>query len=403
MSIVHIISKHDNSKHASFGVDPGKELPKLADSSIRVRTSLISLTSNNLTYARAGTPLHWWDTFPVPATAPASYANAENWGILPAWGYGEVLESTLSIPVGTTLWGFWPTSSLPVDLQLEPAEPAGHWIDTSPHRTKVMSYYQRYTQVKDPITEEEKAKTSLYKPVWVAGFALDRYVFTTSPSQRPPTHPFGTGNAWTTEDADLTNAVVVNLSAASKTARGFLWQLAKREMAQRPLGILNVTNSPSSLPQSPISKPVSYASLSGSGTLDWIKKLAPRRLVILDFGGPTSIANSLTQLNIPTTTVGIGSEPKVYSPDELKARMQSGADVGMVRLNTSGVREVAIANEGPEAYFEREERVWGEWLVDGEAVGTEVEWGEGVRALEEGWEGLCRGEVPGARGLVYRL
>ena len=55
---VHVISKSDNSKHASFTLEtaPGE----LAASSVRVKVELISLTSNNLSYARGGTVLHWW-------------------------------------------------------------------------------------------------------------------------------------------------------------------------------------------------------------------------------------------------------------------------------------------------------------------------------------------------------
>ena len=57
---VHVVSKTDNAGHATFNLQI-ESLPtvQLAPSSIRVRTLLVSLTSNNLSYARGGHFLHW--------------------------------------------------------------------------------------------------------------------------------------------------------------------------------------------------------------------------------------------------------------------------------------------------------------------------------------------------------
>ena len=67
-----------------------------------------------------------WDTYPLPTASPAPYNDVASWGIVPAWGYAIVIESTTSIPEGTVLWGFWPTSTVPADLQLKATEPKGH-------------------------------------------------------------------------------------------------------------------------------------------------------------------------------------------------------------------------------------------------------------------------------------
>jgi hypothetical protein len=67
-SFIHVVSKRDNAKHASFQLDD--EMPPLAESSFRVRTKLIAMTFNNLAYAQGGSLLRWWDTYPVPETAP---------------------------------------------------------------------------------------------------------------------------------------------------------------------------------------------------------------------------------------------------------------------------------------------------------------------------------------------
>ena len=57
---VHVVSKVDNEQHATFTLQtPSSPAVELSPSSIRVRTLLVSLTSNNLSYARGGHFLHW--------------------------------------------------------------------------------------------------------------------------------------------------------------------------------------------------------------------------------------------------------------------------------------------------------------------------------------------------------
>lgn len=56
---VHVVSKLDNRQHASFNQEAAAQR-ELSDSSVRIRTQLISLTSNNLTYARMGGFLRWY-------------------------------------------------------------------------------------------------------------------------------------------------------------------------------------------------------------------------------------------------------------------------------------------------------------------------------------------------------
>jgi hypothetical protein len=209
-SSIHVASKHDNASHASFQL--AVALPPLAASSLRIRTQLLAITFNNLSYAQFGSFLHWWDTFPVPECAPAPYNNRNGWGIVPAWGYGEVIDSTIdALPPGSSLWGFWPTSAFPVDLRLEAAvEPKGHWREVSAHRSQLMDLYNRYIEVpmESAQSDDEKAWTAILKPVWEAAYRLNRYVFpgVGEAEHISPLHPSGLGQEWTAADADLTSA-----------------------------------------------------------------------------------------------------------------------------------------------------------------------------------------------------
>lgn len=59
---VHVVSKADNSHHAAFSLKASRTLflNPHAKSQIQVRPILFSLSSNSLSYARAGEFLHWF-------------------------------------------------------------------------------------------------------------------------------------------------------------------------------------------------------------------------------------------------------------------------------------------------------------------------------------------------------
>lgn len=64
---VHVVSKKNNKDHASFALGESFHGSlELAPSSVRVRPAVISLTSNNLSYARGGDFLHWYTSLPFP-------------------------------------------------------------------------------------------------------------------------------------------------------------------------------------------------------------------------------------------------------------------------------------------------------------------------------------------------
>src|SRR3954447_15572987 len=135
-----------------------------------------------------------WDTYPLPINSPLPYSGSNSsWGIVPAWGYAVVVESTTSIPQGAIMWGFWPTSSALTDLKLEAAEPKGHWIETSGHRQRLMHLYNRYNEVQRPpvavsspfssFTQEElevMAWTTLFGAVGESSYLLSHHVFSPS-------------------------------------------------------------------------------------------------------------------------------------------------------------------------------------------------------------------------------
>ncbi|KAL4909125.1 hypothetical protein BDW74DRAFT_77821 [Aspergillus multicolor] len=83
----------------------------------------------------------------------------------------------------------------------------------------------------------------LFLPTWQTGYLMSRHTFTSNPKSQPPIHPLGL-ETWTAEDADISAAIVISLSASSKTGRSFAYHLLRREASEEPLGFLQVSQTP---------------------------------------------------------------------------------------------------------------------------------------------------------------
>lgn len=405
-TVVHVVSKADNAKHAVCEIS--QALPALALSSVRVRTYLISLTSNNLTYARSGgPPLHWWDVYPAPAACPPPFNNQEKWGIVPAWGYGLVTDSTIeAINPKSLLWGMWPTSGHEFDLHLEASEPAGWWKESSDRRSKLMTVYNRYEQP-ESLSPADMQIAALCKPLWAGPNLLNSSVFSSR-----CIHPFGLGDPWAAEDAQLSSAVVVSLSASSKTGRSFSWELARNRNSSKhgPLGLLQLTSAPQTLPSFQTSLPVKAATYTDEQAPLWIGQFKPTRVVVIDFGAPDAVLQSLLSL-LPTivssasvTVLSVGYENKIYSPEELKVKLNANA--GKTRLNSSGLRDQAIKFIGADRYFGESDEAWKRCVADktfGNININVLTTVQGQDGVEGAWHDLAHRKIPPTMGLVIDL
>lgn len=411
---VHVVSKQDNAKHATCKA-AAPATPLSTPWSVRVEPQMIALTANNLSYARGGQMLAWWDAFPVPYSLPSPYNDTSSWGIVPAWGIAEVRSSTIhSLPTGTLLWGFWPTSSALFDLTLESAPfSSKHFVEVSPARQSLMNAYNLYSISPYPGGSDLSRWSAAYKPVWEAAYILNRYVFS---SVSQPLHPSGTA-AWTAGDADLTNAGVISLAASSKTGRSMAWMFQSNRLvsAQGPRYLLQVTSQPSLLRSTPPESDlkvnsVSYADLADPQVLSFIASLGLSKIVILDFGAaPATLAalnSKLQALPITITVIGVGSEAKVYAPAELKAYGAMGRDIGKIQMNTSALRDVAMRSEGAAEYFAEMERCWQRCEEEKGLGGLELDRRRGVAGemgIDGAWRELCEGKSKGNGVVVVDL
>ncbi|KAJ5183783.1 hypothetical protein N7492_001399 [Penicillium capsulatum] len=434
---VHVVSKKNNQQHATFTLHtPPRKLP---DSSVRVRVQLISLSSNNLSYARMGEALRWWDTYPVSKSYPAPYNDSSTWGNVPAWGFAAVEESTISeLAPGTLLYGFWPTSAAPADLKLEASYLDGHWTEISEHRKSLMPLYNRYkqTSVSQPVSTLSRSPSSEAQAelehlawsavlIWKSGYFLSEHVFPPYPEKQTPIHPLGhqPGLSWTTDDGDISSAAVISLAASTKTARSLAYFLERRPSGSGPLGFLQVTSSVASLseasqkadPPFP-SKSVEYSQIDSHGTVAWLKNINPYKIVVIDFGARSNTLKRLLEAikdeaslqPAQVVIVHVGSEQKVITPEETLANRKAMTELGKIQYNTSGIEDSLLQTMGMGAFYEtldakgkqmRDDRQ--QWLAD-----IKIVWGRGVSGtggIEGAWDRLCQGQVGSNEALVYHV
>jgi hypothetical protein len=429
MATVHVVSKDNHADQHLVEVSVST-LPALAPSSVRVRSTVLGLTANNLSYARMGSVYYWWSAYPVQIDFPAPFNDTSKYGIVPAWGFATVLESKITdIKVESLIFGFWPLSSLPVDLQLEPAKLSGHWWETSEHRQKMMTLYNRYMiddRKATSLADEQNPQTielgweAATRVLWSCGHLLNCFVFP-GHSNVKPVHPLVEKLLWSREDADLSSTVLVSLSASTKTGLSVADQVIhNRPREAGPVGLLAVASKPDKtalcLDGAPFpTKAVTYSQGNNIDTKSWIQSLVererPTRVLIMDFGGRGNslqkIHDMLTSLELSVTTLAVGSEAKAYTSQELAASRADFERLNKIQSNASGQRSSAMAQIGDERYFAGMFEEWKRFRGRGGFPGMRLKWIDGMigeKGIEGAWKKLCDGTASvGGENIVLRL
>jgi Protein of unknown function (DUF2855) len=112
----------------------------LAVGEILVKIDRFAITANNITYAVLGDRLGYWQFFPTAA------ADAGEWGILPVWGFADVVFSNAQgVAVGERLFGYFPPAKY---LKLLPVRTTPtRLFDGAVHRAALPPGYNSYTRV----------------------------------------------------------------------------------------------------------------------------------------------------------------------------------------------------------------------------------------------------------------
>lgn len=181
----HLISKSD-IRTTSWRET---ELPRLAAGHARLKVDAFALTANNVTYARFGKEMQYWNFFPT---------GDEIHGRVPVWGFATVTESDVEgVAVGKRVYGYLPISTH-FDVQPSRISPQS-FVEGAPHRKGLAAIYNTFifNDADDSYDEALEAQQMLFRPLFTTGWMIDDSLM---------------------ENADEVPETVVISSASSKTA-----------------------------------------------------------------------------------------------------------------------------------------------------------------------------------------
>ena len=213
------INKTDPARTRLIEMTPADYAATMGEGDVLVRVDRFGLSSNNITYVVLGDRMDYWQFFPAAPEPGDDAAGADGWGLMPVWGFGDVVESRCAnLEVGERLFGYFPPAT---HLLMHPdaARPAvSPVVDVSAHRAELPTTYNTYQRVLqepdyDPADDDLRI---LLNPLQTTAWALREQL---------------RDAAWFAAEQ------VVIVSASSKTGIGLARALKQDESAPAIIGI----------------------------------------------------------------------------------------------------------------------------------------------------------------------
>ena len=415
--VIQVLSRNNYEDQYLVSLPKAYPLPPLAPSSIRIKSTILSLTTNNFAYARIGHLLGWWDVHPLPPSIPAEYSDPTKFGCISAWGYAEVIESNVSgLEVGTWFWGYLPIGTLPFDMEVKFTDVQGQFVEVSQRREKQLPIYNRYffypPNSKELLDKESLGYDALMLILFQTGYMINRYVFAWEPSEL--VQPSGDSrDGWTVQHAALVDdSVVLVFAASGKTALGLAYCLKHdRPAGRKPRMVIGVGSTKSKAfteSTALYDKVLTYD--ADSGDLEHPLGLTPdTKIAVIDVGSRDGAADrwavKLRKSFSDVVQIQVAGEFKTESPEEATARFLARKKVEGYKavINASKMRTQAMDKIGDQRYYDDFAKVWNSVKKGGYIKGMRVVWGEGMEDLGRGWEKLYKGQVGPDEGLVFSL
>jgi hypothetical protein len=337
----------------------------VADREVLLAVRHVALTTNNITYALFGERMQYWQFFP---------SGEPGWGIVPVWGYAEVLASRAEgLAAGERIYGYWPLATHAVVQAAQVSR--GRFVDAAPHRAALPPVYNQYLRcMADPTYRAaDEAALAIVKPLFTTAWLLA---------------DFFQQQGW------CGAARLVISSASSKTAYATAW-------CARRLGGVQVVG---------LTSPANAAFVRGLGcydqvlTYDEVTRLdAGVRTVFADFSG--------------------SSEQRARLHNHLRDALAHSAVIGATQFS-AGPREAALPGAKPSFFFAPEQgrrraEAWGgtelqrrvgeaqqaflERALDPAAPWLRVEPHEGLAAAAVVMTSLAEGRVDPRLGHAVQL
>jgi hypothetical protein len=385
--------------------------PPLGPSSIRMRTKVLGLSINNFTYAKLGFLIGWWDVHRLPPSTPAPFNDAAKYGRINAWGFGEILESTLpSVPAGSYLWGYLPIGTLAQDLEVKDADAQGQLLVTSPSRSKTMSIYNRYIVFPPSLRHDIEAKTDsvgydvLVRIMFETAYLIADYAFPANPQEAVAAISVYNKDSWTAQNADLTGATIIILAPGAKIGLSLAYLL--KSCGHKAKQVIAATSeySVDFVKGLPMYDGVVLTSEAPDQILSHFKVGAGDKLVLFDCGSRGDIgphwSAALAGLSKNFLHIPIGGDTSEVPAEAVLSAFQQPSPEHVKRVSASDLREAAIAKDGEQKYFDSLEAAWKAFKQQ-EIPGFKVRWGDGMEDVKRGWETIAANKAPVSEGLVY--
>ncbi|MFK7904806.1 MAG: DUF2855 family protein [Chitinophagales bacterium] len=235
--------------------------PELQEGEILFKVEKYALTSNNITYAVCGFSVKYWNFFP---------STEEDLGIIPVWGFAEVVESKHSgIAVGERCYGYFPMADY-LKISVGKMSEFG-FSDVVEHRRALSPIYNYYSRLAaDPSFDETLADyIPIIKPLFATSFLIYHFL--------------KESNFFDSEQIVLT-------SASSKTALALASMLKQNQAAdgKKIIGLTSTRNIDFVKSTGYYDSVMNYEESTSS--------LAHTSTAIVDFAGNTTLLQSLNDV-----------------------------------------------------------------------------------------------------------
>lgn len=384
----------------------------LGPSSVRLRTKVMSLSSNNMTYAQAGFLMKWWGVHPLPPSTPAPFNDATKYGRINCWGFAEVLDSTHpSVSKGGYIWGYLPIGTLAQDLVVEKGQVPGQVFVKNDYRQEQFSMYNRYFVFPPDLGSQIESRANgvaydaILRVMYETAYLINRFVFTLEP--KDTVNPGQNGVVWDSDKANIKGATIICLAPGSKVALSFAREL--RHGDKKPGA--KVIGAASDYSIEFVRRTGEYDEVISTAE-EPFKVLAgipdDGKIVLADFGGRGGIAQkwatAISKSHKNVLLMNCGREISEKSSSEVLAGYKQAQAVTptyeSAQINASDIRDRALAKVGEEKYFRDFEEAWDKFKKT-PINGLRISWGTGLDDVLNGWESLAKGTVQPDEGLVY--
>ncbi len=338
---------------------------RLKPGEVKLRIDAFSFTANNITYWAMGDKLGYWQFFPV------SENTSSEWGIIPAWGFADVVASNNDqVTVGERLFGYFPTAS---EWVMQPTKVSRTlWFDGSAHRAELPMGYNMYRRVHtepDYQTEQDALRMLLF-PLHITSFCIHDML----------------------KSKNFMGAKqILILSASSKTSLGLAYAIQHDPSAPTAVGLTSGKN------KSFVQQTMLYSNTLAYDELDLLD--CSLETIIVDMSGNgkliAQLHKKLNEKMLFSSHVGLThwdeTDPEPGFIAERSKMFFAPSHIQQRYLDWGAEKFELLANE----FMQKAAIDSARWL--------QIHTVKGLTGLQQQFEAVSQGELPANRGLIIKL